>query len=80
MSLLEKAKNVKGNGRKALEVDEFELIELAIAYAKHEVSSDQAASALGKPVSNAITLLAGRLMTAARRGFVTVTLVKDGGK
>jgi len=71
MSLLTKAKSVPITRPRALSNSSDEEIELAIAYARHDVTAGQAAKALGeKSMSNTRNRMVAALFTAARKGYI----------
>lgn len=70
MSLLSKAKEVSSYTVKSRESATDEVIELAIAYAKHEVTARQAAGALKLSSSKVHNKLHMAIMSGIRQGKI----------
>lgn len=71
-TLLDRAKSAKPHGGRTVG-HEKELLDLAMAFGRKEITAGQARAALGDGVTgNVHTLLACRLMTAMRNGVVRV--------
>lgn len=75
-TLLEVAKSSPSSSSHRPSPTTPERIELAVAFARAEITSGQAAAALKCATKNPFTTLAICLMTAARRGSIRVEIVK----
>lgn len=70
MTLLENAKNAATGQTRAISNVDAEVVELAMAYARHEVSQSQVASALSIPATKVANRMYQVLKDAVRAGML----------
>jgi DNA-binding transcriptional regulator LsrR (DeoR family) len=73
MSLLAKAKQVTVNQGRIESNQSDEMIELAVAYARHEVTAKQVAKVLGLKEHGVSHRMFSALQTAARKGYIKIS-------